>query len=471
MPPSPYSHETARHDVTLPSVTVVLPALNEEENLPLVLEGLPEIVGEVVVVDGGSVDDTVAVAREVRPDARIVRQTRSGKGNALACGFAAATGDIVITLNADGSTDPGEIPRYVDALLAGAEVAHGSRFRDGGGDYEGDRLVRIGNRILNWLVNMLFGTRFTDLGFGYNAFWRSLVPALGLPDTQRARRTVWGDGAEIEPLINIRMATRGLRVVEVASIGYPRIHGQREQHRLRECLRALRTVAAEYVDRWRIARAATKKTTTGPARHSRPATPPGEDTRGNRTRAGRAAQHARELLREPGRQGTPYQGPDPRVDPYPSGAFPAAAPGARHSGAERAPGPDPATPDPAGPDPTGSDPERPDDAGPYAADPDAAGLGPAGNRWAGGSYDDEDTAARHRAVPGNPVPPPADRTGPDQAWRTGQAPWEMGGRPDLTVIRGERSHHTPPTGIVGPRRPGHLRAVSGDRPGPQGTWG
>jgi hypothetical protein len=238
-----------------PTVSVVIPALNEEDNLPLVLEGLPA-VDEVIVVDGGSADDTVRIAREVRPDAVVVRQTRAGKGNALACGFAACRGDVVVTLNADGSTDPGEIPRYVDALLSGAEVAHGSRFRDGGADLGGRRLDRFGNAVLTWIVNLLFGTSFTDIGFGYNAYWRALLPALDLPPVEpsRGRRAHrhWGDGAEIEPLLNLRTAAQGLRVVEVASIGYPPIHGAHGRQRPRRALRAMRTAFLEYVRRRRF---------------------------------------------------------------------------------------------------------------------------------------------------------------------------------------------------------------------------
>src|SRR3954447_25068528 len=112
MPPSPPPPATTGDQRASPTVSVVIPALNEEDNLPLVLEGLPR-VDEVVIVDGGSADGTAAVAREVRPDAVIVGQSRTGKGNALVCGFAASRGDIVVTLHADGSTDPGEIPRYV----------------------------------------------------------------------------------------------------------------------------------------------------------------------------------------------------------------------------------------------------------------------------------------------------------------------------------------------------------------------
>lgn len=252
MPPSP-RRSIPSHAFWSPTVTVVIPALNEEHNLPLVLENLPP-VDEVIVVDGRSDDDTVAVAREVRPDVIVVRQTRSGKGNALACGFAAATSDIVITLNADGSADPGEIPRFVDALLSGAEAAHGSRFRYGGEHRDAAPAERWGHAALSHAVNLLFHTRFTDLSCGYNAYWRELLPVLDLPAPViaglRRGRPAWGDGPEVETLITVRMATRGLRVVEVATVGYPRIHGYRPRRTLAGAARVLRTVLTEYFRRW-----------------------------------------------------------------------------------------------------------------------------------------------------------------------------------------------------------------------------
>src|SRR6218665_3340167 len=98
-----------------PTVTVVVPAKNEAANLREVLPELPT-VHEVIVVDGWSADDSAAVVRDVRPDARFIRQTRRGKGNALACGLQAATGDVVVLFDADGSADPAEIDRFVEAL-------------------------------------------------------------------------------------------------------------------------------------------------------------------------------------------------------------------------------------------------------------------------------------------------------------------------------------------------------------------
>src|SRR5690606_9134837 len=126
----------------------------------------------------------VEVARELWPSVKVVRQTRTGKGNALACGFLAASGDVVVMFDADGSADPAEIPRYVDALVAGADFAKGSRFAPGGGSDDITRVRRWGNSGLHLIANLAFRTRFSDLCYGYNAFWRDLVPVLDLPSVE-----------------------------------------------------------------------------------------------------------------------------------------------------------------------------------------------------------------------------------------------------------------------------------------------
>src|SRR3954451_21337154 len=202
-----------------PLVSVVIPTLNEELNLPHVFGALPAGLHEVVLVDGGSVDNTGAVARQLRPDVGVVQQTRTGKGNALASGFAACTGDAIVMIDADGSTDPTEIHRFVETLTSGAEFAKGSRFGEGGHSDDITPLRRFGNEGLNVVVNTLFGTKFTDLCYGYNAFWRRVVPVMDLPPTELPNpadgRKLWGDGFEIETLINIRVANSGVRVKEV----------------------------------------------------------------------------------------------------------------------------------------------------------------------------------------------------------------------------------------------------------------
>lgn len=238
-----------------PHVSVVIPALNEARNLPHVFAKLPCGLHEVIVVDGNSVDDTVATARQLRPDARIIKQNRSGKGNALACGFAVATGDIIAMIDADGSADPAEIPQFVNALLYGADFAKGTRFADGGGSCDITRLRRLGNRMLSGLVNLLCGTTYSDLCYGYNVFWRRHVSVFGLDvetDIPAGTGTrLWGDGFEVETLINIRIAKANLEVKEVASYEHSRIHGVSNLNAASDGWRVLRTILAESYYHWR----------------------------------------------------------------------------------------------------------------------------------------------------------------------------------------------------------------------------
>jgi glycosyltransferase involved in cell wall biosynthesis len=229
-----------------PRVSVVIPTYNEARNLPHVFALLPEDVYEIIVVDGRSVDDTIATARSLRPDVRIVLQNRIGKGNAMACGFAAATGDIVVMLDADGSADPREIPRFVAALLDGADFAKGTRFANGGGSSDITRVRAWGNRWLNRAANGLFGTRYTDLCYGYNAFWAHCLPVLELDAGDRGSEDrLWGDGFEIETIINTRVAKAKLRIVEVPSFEFERIHGTSNLNTWRDGVRVLRALAVE----------------------------------------------------------------------------------------------------------------------------------------------------------------------------------------------------------------------------------
>ncbi|MGX6603080.1 glycosyltransferase family 2 protein [Micromonosporaceae bacterium Da 78-11] len=237
-----------------PLVSVIIPALNEARNLPHVMARLPE-VDEVVLVDGGSTDDTVDVARRLMPGIRVVQQNRKGKGNALACGFAAATGDIIVMIDADGSTDPMEIPSFIAALRSGADFAKGSRFSDTGGSADITRLRRAGNKCLSLLVNTLFGTRYSDLCYGYNAFWARCLDVFDLDSTSPAPPgrdgRLWGDGFEIETLLNLRAARAQLRIVEVPSFEHERIHGVSNLNAMTDGVRVLRTIAREFPRRRR----------------------------------------------------------------------------------------------------------------------------------------------------------------------------------------------------------------------------
>ena len=241
--------QSIMRNTSSPTVTIVVPAKNEAANLREVLPRLPP-VHEVLLVDGNSVDDTIDAARETMPDIRVVRQTRRGKGNALACGFLAATGDIIVMFDADGSADPAEIPAFVEALAHGADFAKGSRFTAGGGSEDITVVRRLGNACLHVVANVAFRTKFSDLCYGYNAFWRDLVPFLALPpvdlDPPADKEMLWGDGFEIETVLNCRMAAAAVTIAEVPSIELRRIHGESNLRTFADGARVLRTILAEH---------------------------------------------------------------------------------------------------------------------------------------------------------------------------------------------------------------------------------
>jgi glycosyltransferase involved in cell wall biosynthesis len=223
-----------------PAVSAVIPTLNEERNIGWVLERLPNIVDEVIVVDGRSTDDTVYTALTTRPDARIVQERTPGKGAALRAGFDAAYGDIVVMLDADGSMHPREIERYVDAIRDGADVVKGSRFMAGGGTTDISRLRAVGNFALLGLANRLYDRRFTELCYGFMAFRRTALPALHL----------CADGFEIETQIVVHAVRAGLQIVEVPSFEAERLHGESNLRTFRDGTRVLREMLRARVASW-----------------------------------------------------------------------------------------------------------------------------------------------------------------------------------------------------------------------------
>ncbi|GAA2309999.1 hypothetical protein GCM10010431_32620 [Streptomyces kunmingensis] len=227
------------HLAIAPRVSVVIPAMNEAENLPYVFKTLPEWIHEVVLVDGNSTDDTVEVARDLWPEVVVVPQSGKGKGDALITGFEACSGDIIVMVDADGSADGQEIVSYVSALVSGADFAKGSRFANGGGTDDMTPIRKLGNWALCSVVNAKFGARYTDLCYGYNAFWRHCLDEIDLDCT----------GFEVETLMNIRVVKAGLRVQEIPSHEYLRIHGASNLRAVRDGLRVLKVIMKERSNR------------------------------------------------------------------------------------------------------------------------------------------------------------------------------------------------------------------------------
>lgn len=197
-----------------PKITVLVCTLNEAANLPHVLPRIPTFVDEVLLVDGRSTDGTVEVARRLRPDIRVSYQPGKGKGDALKYGVRQAKGDIIITLDADGQTDPEDIPRFIEPLLQGYDFAKGSRLTYGRpSNMPWHRWV--GNKVLAITSNLLHGTKYTDICSGYNAFWKSAFLRLNLTY----------DEFEMEQEMLVKVKKVGLNVAEVVYHDRGRVTG------------------------------------------------------------------------------------------------------------------------------------------------------------------------------------------------------------------------------------------------------
>ena len=219
-----------------PTVSLIIPAKNEAANIAWVLAQVPGCVDEIILVDGNSTDATLVTAQSCWPEIRVVTQPGAGKGDALRAGFLAASGDIVVMIDADGSMSPQEIPHYLYFLSNGYDFVKGSRFMGGGGSQDITRLRRLGNHALVKLVNSFYDAPLTDLCYGFCAFHRRYLPFLELSTP----------GFEIETQLTISALCAGLRVAEVPSLEMPRRHGRSNLRTFRDGTRVLRTVLRQH---------------------------------------------------------------------------------------------------------------------------------------------------------------------------------------------------------------------------------
>jgi len=219
-----------------PKISVIICTLNEAENLPYVLPKIPKWVDEVILVDGRSEDNTVEVAKRLCPNIRILYQPGKGKGDALKYGIKHATGDIIVTLDADGATDPEEMPKFIKPLLDGYDFAKGSRFLHNH-PHNMPLHRQFGNWILTTTANILYGTKYTDICSGYNAFFKNAFEKLNLRS----------DDFEMEQEMNVKIKKLGLRVVEVAYKDKGRIAGTSKTQDVKQGLKNIIIIIKEWL--------------------------------------------------------------------------------------------------------------------------------------------------------------------------------------------------------------------------------
>jgi len=212
-------------------VTVVLPALDEAAALPAALASFTAGV-DLLVVDNGSSDGTAAVAAAA--GARVVTEPRRGFGAACWAGVQAASGEVLVFADADGSFDGADLPAVAGPVLAGeADLVVGSRMahREPGAM---SALAVLENRMLGLACRLLFGVPVTDLG-PFRAIRRDRLLALGMTDR--------GSGWPLEMIG--RAGTVGLRVAEVPVRYRPRAGGRSKvSGSVRGTVRAVTAMAA-----------------------------------------------------------------------------------------------------------------------------------------------------------------------------------------------------------------------------------
>ena len=221
-------------------ITIVIPTINEAENIKEVFPNIPEFVDEIVVVDGNSTDGTREEIMKIRKDAKIIIEKPSGKGAALRTGFKNATGDLIIMMDADGSHNPREILGLLEPVLNGYDVSKGSRLLQGGGSADFTPFRKLGNKIFVSMVNTLYGTEYTDLCYGYRAFKKEALE----------RMYCSSDGFEIETEQSILMKKAGLKIKEVPSFEERRKNGNSNLNAFRDGCRILNIIIKEYLNQF-----------------------------------------------------------------------------------------------------------------------------------------------------------------------------------------------------------------------------
>jgi len=214
------------------TISLVIPTLNEEGNMPTFLKSIPDYIDEIIVVDGGSSDLTAQIAEQ--HGCQVYYDNR-GKGSALIKGVKYCKGEYIIMIDADWSHRVEELRFLIRGLELGYDVCMGSRFIQGGGSDDMTIIRQMGNKFFVMAVNALFAMNYSDLCYGYRAFNRNAISKLNL----KCR------GFGIETEISIKAAKRQLKVLEVPSFEKKRKAGEPKLRTFADGWKIIKVIAEE----------------------------------------------------------------------------------------------------------------------------------------------------------------------------------------------------------------------------------
>ncbi len=216
-----------------PEVSIIIPTLNEKRNIGEVLHSVKRVLKdysyEIIVVDKHSPDGTASIARSL--GARVMYDDL-GKGSALVKGMKSARGRVIVSMDADLSNNPSELRLLISGIQIGYDVCMGSRFLTGGGSDDMPPFRKFGNKVFVSLVNLLYGSKYTDMCYGYRSFSRRAVRKLNLREK----------GFGIETEINIKTQKAGLKAMEVPSYEKKRGSGEAKLRSFSDGYRILKTI-------------------------------------------------------------------------------------------------------------------------------------------------------------------------------------------------------------------------------------
>jgi len=220
-------------------VTVIIPTLNEEKSIAGVIEELKRIgFSKILIVDGNSKDETVAIAEKLGVD--VIHQNGHGKGDALRQAFSYdGLSNLIVMMDADGSMRPKELASFIKTLDSGVDLVKGSRFLPGGYSEDMTFIRRMGNGLFVWLVNSIWSASYTDLCYGFAAFKKDAI--------KRIFPNLISKNFEIETEIFIKVKKCGLTVAEVPSTELRRKFGKSNLSAVKDGYRILKTIIREFI--------------------------------------------------------------------------------------------------------------------------------------------------------------------------------------------------------------------------------